>query len=151
GFASPALWWDSALSDIPFDPATLVRFVAGDFTGDGRVDAGLLVSGVAPPPPAPTPVPSDPGASAEPSASAAPGEPSNPGASMIPGASQPAPGDSASPSAEPTPTPAPTAPPTPLPTSSPSPGPSGPFATLWILPGNVSGFLAPVPTWSGPL
>src|SRR5205823_8595451 len=92
GFASPALWWDSALSDIPFDPTTLVRFVAGDFTGDGRMDAGLLVSSATPPPPAPTPAPSEPGTSSEPNASAAPSEPSNPGGSMIPGASQPPPG-----------------------------------------------------------
>src|SRR6185369_8260238 len=71
-FAPPQLWWESALSSVAFAPGALVRFVAGDFTGDGRADAGLLVAGSAPPEPEPTPTPtptpipspSGPGASA---------------------------------------------------------------------------------------
>src|SRR5205823_2299081 len=81
-----------------------------------------------------------------------------PAASTIPGASVPPADESASPSAEPSPTGEPSPPPSPTPssTSQPTaqptpPAPVGPAATLWILPGNGSGFLAPVPAWSGPL
>jgi hypothetical protein len=146
GFASPALWWDSALSDIPFDPTTVVRFVAGDFTGDGRVDAGLLVSSATPLPP--TPAPTEPGAST-PGASAAPSEPATPGPSAIAGASELAPSESASPPGEASPTPGPTR--TPLPSSPPTPLPAGPAATLWVLAGTGNGFLPPVPSRTGPL
>jgi hypothetical protein len=146
-FAPPQLWWESALSSVAFAPGALVRFVAGDFTGDGRPDAGLLVARSAPPAPEATPTPSPvpiPSPS-EPSASAVIGgpvtatEPTASGAVTAPTASA---SPSPSPSPSPTPTPTPAVPDTPA---------AEPRATFYVLPGTGSGFGPASSVWTGPL
>jgi len=147
GFAPPQLWWESALSNVVFAPGALVRFVVGDFTGDGRPDAGLLVASepvavpaptpTAPATPSPTPAPTD-----APVASAVIGDPvfavDPRAAAGASGASQ-----APSPTAQPTSTPAPTA--------TPETPAIVPGATFWVLAGTGSGLAAAVPVWSGPL
>ena len=144
GFAPPALWWESALSNVVFTPGALVRFVVGDFTGDGRPDAGLLVASesVTLPAPAPTATPSPtPAPTDAPVASAVIGDP----AFATDRPSQGAGGAG--------PTPTPTAPPTPTPapTTTPAAPLVVPGATFWVLPGTGSGLAAATPVWSGPL
>ncbi len=43
GFAAPAVWWDSRIAGVSFPADAPIRLVAGDFNGDGRDDAALLV------------------------------------------------------------------------------------------------------------
>jgi hypothetical protein len=143
GFAPPTLWWESALSNVEFAPTALVRFAAGDFTGDGKPDAALLVAsdGTVQPPPPPTPTPT-------PTTTPTPTE--TPIPSFVIGA----PITTSDPTATTAPTSTPTVPPTPTPT--PTPLPTGPTtwpasATLWLLPGNGTTLGPATPVWSGPL
>lgn len=152
GFAPPTLWWESALSNIQFAPNALVRFAAGDFTGDGRPDVALLIAtdGQTPAPspsatptptptPEPTPTPTD-----TPIPTAVIGAPvtgTDPNATPAPSASE----------ATAAPTPLPTATDAPTPTPQPGGPATTPFATLWLLPGNSTTLGPATAVWSGPL
>ncbi len=141
-FGLPQLWWDSLGAAVPIEPGALVRFVAGDFTGDGLADAGLLVAGALVPVPVPNPLPTPtpdptPIPSATPIATAVIGAPVT---GAVPSAT---PGSTSSAPPSPAPTPAPGGPVTP-------PG-LVPGATLWLLAGTGSALGPATPAWSGPL
>jgi hypothetical protein len=139
GFGAPMLWWDSLGSGITIEPGALVRFAAGDFTGDGLADAALLVAGPPGSPPAagPTPTPSPlPTPTETPTPTAVIGAPTAPTPTSSAG-----PGPTAPSATAPTAT-APTA--TPPPTLAAS-------ASLWVLAGTGSSLEPASMTWSGPL
>jgi len=66
GFQSPVLWWAGLGSSLGITPTSSIRFVLGDFNGDGPADAAIMtgepatpIPGV--PNPTPTPVPTPTG------------------------------------------------------------------------------------------
>ena len=145
-FDPPQLWWDSLGAAVPIAPGALVRFVAGDFTGDGLADAGLLVAGSPVPAPTPNPLPTP-----------TPGPTPTPSATPIATAVIGAPVTGAVPSATPAPTASAPSSPGVSPAASPAPGgpvtPPGlvPGATMWVLAGTGSALGPATPAWSGPL